>query len=279
LKTGLALIAALLILGLVSSVNTVNAVTYYSAVTIEEAEGGYTLPSTGTYYYPASATLLRIYAYHYEGYSFTGWMINSEYWATAYNPIEISLNIGSENVTYSIKPVFSTTPYYVLNLTSIDNISVFVNDKSVKAYNHTFGGGLVNIAGGTTVTIKWPTTEYYDFVSYVVNGTELVTTPNFSFTMNGNTTITVNEELHTPASISTYSWLDFVSPTMVCLILGFGFSQVGDKLGEHTMAGFLIGGGIGLIICAMYALIPVWIATVAYIFATIAVYFWFKGND
>lgn len=273
MKTGYALLFALLVLGLVPLVSVANAASYYTTVTILGADGGYTSPGPGTYYYPVSATMMYVYAYHYAGYSFAGWIVAGEFWATAYNPIGFSLDIGA-NVSFSLQPVFSTEPHYVLSLSSNESIYLYVNNKRETILNTT--GQILNILGGTTVTVAWSPSELLRFTSYLVNGTDIVTSASFSFIMNGNTSIHVNEDVLTPVSIPT--WIGYIAPTAVCLILGYGFSTVGAKIGDHEMAGFFIGGGIGLILCASYSLLPVWLVTVAYIIAMAIGYLWFRGG-
>lgn len=64
---------------------------------------------------------------------------------------------------------------------------------------------------------------------------------------------------------------------IICGTMGFSISQLGERLGDHQMAGFIIGGGIGLVICANSGIIPIWILTIIFLCASLGVYFWFKS--
>lgn len=79
----------------------------------------------------------------------------------------------------------------------------------------------------------------------------------------------------------------FTLPNLVSIIpagiligaLGVAFSQIGEKLDNHNYAGFLIGGCIGLVLCTVQELIPVWFTVIIIFFGSIGIYFWFRSGE
>lgn len=249
-------------------------------LTIQTADGGYTSPYTGQYYYPQSETTLTVTAYPNDGYFLMGWYTNGNFWNTTENPIQISLN-NPANVSMTLKPAFSTTPYYSLTLYSPDN--VYINVNNVGTYTSSTGF-IKGIKGGSTVVLSWPTSQWYAFTSYTINGTQIVTTPTYSFVMNGDTSVFVSEVYvppNTGGGATDFMSLaaSYIAPSIIIGAMGVSLSQIGDKLGEHKMAGFLIGGTIGLVVCANSGLVPIWFVASVFLCGIVAVYFWFRSGD
>lgn len=242
-------------------------------LTIEGADGGYTSPGIGVYYYPQIVDNLEVYAYAYDGYYLVGWLLDGEFWETSYNPIEISLN-NPTNATLTLSPSFSTTPHYTLNLSSADSIYIYVNNELTLAQDT---GTLKIIIGGTYVTLSFPSSDYYLFNSYLINGTETITNSTYTFYMNGDTSVSIDETYNPPTGALPTIFLA-VPPAIIIGALGISFSTIGKQLGDHDYAGFIIGGSMGLIICANSGLLPMWFAISVFLCGFIGVYFWFRSG-
>ena len=69
-----------------------------------------------------------------------------------------------------------------------------------------------------------------------------------------------------------------ISAGIIVTLLGFGFRDVGASFGGHALAGFIIGGSMGLIMCAQSGLIPVWFVILVFTLGGLGFYFWFRGG-
>jgi len=77
--------------------------------------------------------------------------------------------------------------------------------------------------------------------------------------------------------ISTWpSIVSLVTPGIILGGVAGVFAVAGSKLGGHTVAGFMIGGCIALVILAQSGLMPSWVFAVMVLIGALGIYFWWK---
>lgn len=69
----------------------------------------------------------------------------------------------------------------------------------------------------------------------------------------------------------------FVIPGIVIGMTGGGVSMFASRF-NHGTAGFMIGGSMGLVLCAQTGLVPMWFAVTTFILGFVALYFWAKND-
>lgn len=261
---------------------------------IQEADGGYCILGVGTYYYDEQEAEISIFAYPYPNYYFSGWIVDGTYENTA-NPIVIDLD-NPANETMTLAPSFSTEPHYYIFVVGSYPVSVIVNSESIQAMET--GASSRAYQGGTTITVQYIDDPDYDFNSFLLGGTTTYTVKTFSFTIEENTLINIDvdyDPVYVAPDVPEESYdVDplispdyFTLPSLVSVIpagviigaLGIVFSEVGQQLDNHNYAGFLIGGTIGLVLCTVQGLVPVWFTVLIFFFGAIGVYFWFRSGE
>jgi hypothetical protein len=97
------------------------------------------------------------------------------------------------------------------------------------------------------------------------------------------------EVIGSGSAIGTSSWttgtIDFkvsvlpsifsiVTPVTIFCMLSITFAKAGEKIGDHPVAGFIIGGALALFIMANSAIIPVWFLAIICMVGLVGLYLW-----
>lgn len=260
---------------------------------IEESEGGYCILAPGTYYYDQQDAEISMFAYAYPNYYFSGWIVNGTYESSA-NPIVIDLDNDS-NVTMSLYPAFSTEQHFYVFVVGSYPVFVTLNNELVQA-SATGTPGVYQ--GGSTITVQYIDDPNYDFNSFLLYGTTTITTKTFNFILEENTLINIDVDydpvyippdvpedplpispIISPDYFTLQNLVSIIPPGIIIGALGLVFSEVGQKLDNHNYAGFLIGGCIGLLLCTVQGLTPVWFTVLIFFVGSIFIYFWFRSGE
>ena len=231
-------------------------------LTIQSRDNGYTNPSAGEYTYDRGSNV-SITAYPDEGYNLYNWEVNGgiDQGLVGVNPLEFAIDID-----LVIAPIFTDLNWFYVDL--LEN-----------------GNGTANLNWGTYFvfdtdpyfTVWGLPDDGYELDYWQINGTIERTENPVSIFINGNSTVqpyfTAIGEVPFSHTIITY-----ISPFIIVGVLGMAFSQIGEKLGGHAIGGFLIGGSMGLLVCANSGLIAVWFVTAIFMCGIIGIYFWAKGG-
>ena len=119
----------------------------------------------------------------------------------------------------------------------------------------------------------------YHFDYWTVNGTDMYTDNPLRLTINGDTTvIAVFAGGAPPAITSPAGMVTILVPAIVIGGIGGAFWKLGDGLGDHGIAGFLLGGAFGFVLCAVGGLISMWVMILAFVFGFIGFYLWYGGG-
>jgi hypothetical protein len=67
-----------------------------------------------------------------------------------------------------------------------------------------------------------------------------------------------------------------VTPSIILFGIAGAFSIIGSRLGEHGVAGFMIGGCIALVMLTQSGLMPSWLFAVIVLIGVVGLYFWWR---
>lgn len=119
----------------------------------------------------------------------------------------------------------------------------------------------------------------YHFDYWLVNGTNIIVDNPLRLTINGDTIVLGIFGAGAPPSIvSPASMVTLLVPGIVIGGLGGAFWKLGDHIGDHGLAGFLVGGAMGMVLCAVGGLISMWVMTLAFVLGFIGFYLWYGGG-
>lgn len=147
------------------------AVAQYEITAIANPTNAGTVTGTGTYEHGSTATLTATAA---NGYLFVNWTKDGE---------EVSTN-----ATYTFEVTANGT--YTANFATQHTITVTTNNSEAGSAN---GGG--TYAYGQVITISATANTGYSFVNWTLNGVEVSTDAEYTFTVTGNATYTANFEV------------------------------------------------------------------------------------
>lgn len=172
---------------------------YEIIVEANPAEAG-TVEGAGTYEHGSTATLT---ATADDDHLFVNWTLDGE---------EVSTD-----ATYSFEVTAEGT--YVANFATKQEIIVTINDTEAGSVN---GGGIV--AYGQEITITATPNEGFTFVNWTVDGVEVSTDAEYTFTVTGNATYTANFE------VSQYTITVVANPTEGGVVTGEGIYSHGSTV-------------------------------------------------
>lgn len=127
------------------------------------------------------------------------------------------------------------------------------------------------------------TNEGWYFTSWLINGTSYEYNNPQLLEIRGDTTIKplfvpIDEAPEAPATFLEVLLQSGIGTICIVGGVGFGFSQVA-RLIDHPMAGFMIGGAIGLMFCAQGGLVPMPYFIAVLIMGSLASILWFRSGS
>jgi hypothetical protein len=162
----------------------------------------------------------------------------------------------------------------------VESRSFYINLTAPTNGAYSLAPGFINVQSEIPYfSVKAIPNAGYHFDYWLVNGTNMIGDNPLRLTINGDTVVLGIFGAGAPPSIvSPASMVTLLVPGIIIGGIGGAFWKLGDHMGDHGLAGFLIGGAMGMVLCAVGGLISMWIMTLVFVLGFIGFYLWYGGG-